>query len=76
MLAEVEHQANQGRSIGFATLQELKNLRKMADSNSIYLEVYGRRPSDWQIERAKMGEIDEIIRSTAAETGATLVTGD
>lgn len=76
MLAEVEHQANQGRSIGFAALQELKNLRKMADSNSIYLEVYGRRPSDWQIERAKMGEIDEIIRSTAAETGATLVTGD
>lgn len=76
MLAEVEHQANQGRSIGFAALQELKNLRKMADSNNIYLEVYGRRPSDWQIDRAKVGEIDEIIRSTAAETGSILVTGD
>jgi len=76
MLAEVEHQANQGRSIGFAALQELKNLRKMADSSSIYLEVYGRRPNDWQIDRAKSGEIDEIIRSTAAELGATLVTGD
>lgn len=76
MLAEVEHQANQGRSIGFAALQELKNLRKMADSGSIYLEVYGRRPNDWQIDRAKSGEIDEIIRSTAAELGATLVTGD
>lgn len=76
MLAEVEHQANQGRSIGFAALQELKILRKMADSSSIYLEVYGRRPNDWQIDRAKSGEIDEIIRSTAAELGATLVTGD
>lgn len=76
MLAEVEHQANQGRSIGFAALQELKNLRKMADSSAIYLEVYGRRPNDWQIDRAKSGEIDEIIRSTAAELGATLVTGD
>ena len=76
MLAEVEHQANQGRSIGFAALQELKNLRKMADSSAIYLEVYGRRPNDWQIDKAKSGEIDEIIRSTAAELGATLVTGD
>ena len=76
MLAEVEHQANQGRSIGFAALQELKNLRKMADSNTIYLEVYGRRPNDWQIDKARSGEIDEIIRSTAAELGATLVTGD
>ncbi|WP_393970978.1 PINc/VapC family ATPase [Oxyplasma meridianum] len=76
MLAEIEHQANQGRSIGFAALQELKNLREMADANTIYLEVYGRRPSDWQIDKAKSGEIDEIIRSTAAELGATLVTGD
>lgn len=76
MLAEVEHQANEGRSIGFAALDELKNLRKLAEENKIYIEVQGKRPADWQIRRAKSGEIDEIIRNVAAENDAILVTGD
>ena len=76
MLAEVEHQANEGRSIGFAALDELKVLRKLAEENRIYIEVQGRRPADWQIRRAKSGEIDEIIRNVAAENDAILVTGD
>ena len=76
MISEVEHQANEGRSIGFAALQELKNLRAMEQSGSIYIDIQGRRPSDWQIRRAKSGEIDEIIRMVAAENDAILVTGD
>lgn len=76
MLSEVEHQANEGRSIGFAALQELKKLRELEEAGKIYIEVYGRRPADWQIRRAKSGEIDEIIRSVAAENNAILVTGD
>ncbi len=76
MLAEVEHQANQGRSIGFAALEELKNIRAMEKEGKIALDFSGRRPGDWQIKRAKAGEIDEMIRSTAAENDATLVTGD
>lgn len=76
MLAEVEHQANEGRSIGFAALGELKRLRELAETGKIYIDIQGRRPSDWQIRRAKSGEIDEVIRSVAAENDATLVTGD
>ncbi|MCW6169565.1 MAG: PINc/VapC family ATPase [Thermoplasmatales archaeon] len=76
MISEVEHQANEGRSTGFAALQELKSLRNMAREEKISLDTSGRRPSEWQIKRAKSGEIDEIIRNTAAELGAVLVTGD
>ncbi|OWP57014.1 MAG: ATPase [Thermoplasmatales archaeon B_DKE] len=76
MLAEVEHQANDGRSIGFAGLEELKSLRSMAEEGRIYLDLYGKRPGDWQIKSAKSGEIDEIIRNTALENDAILVTGD
>lgn len=76
MLSEVEHQANEGRSIGFAALGELKRLRELAVDGKIYIDIQGRRPSEWQIKRAKSGEIDEIIRSVAAENDATLVTGD
>ncbi len=43
MIAEVEHQANEGgRAIGLAALEELKALRKMADEGGkIYLEIQG-----------------------------------
>ncbi len=76
MLAEVEHQANEGRSIGFAALEELKKIRDLSNDGSVFIDIQGRRPSDWQIRRAKSGEIDEIIRTVAAENDAILVTGD
>lgn len=76
MISEVEHQANEGRSIGFAALEELKKIRDMANDGRIFLEIQGRRPSEWQIRRAKSGEIDEIIRMVAYENDAVLVTGD
>lgn len=76
MISEVEHQANEGKSIGFAALEELKKLREMEKDGSIYIEVYGRRPQEWQIKRGKSGEIDEIIRQVALENSAILVTGD
>ena len=76
MISEVEHQANEGKSIGFAALEELKKLRAIEKEGRIYIEVYGRRPQEWQIRRGKSGEIDEIIRNVAMENDATLVTGD
>ncbi len=76
MISEVEHQANEGKSIGFAALAELKKLREMEKDGRIYIEVYGRRPQEWQIRRGKSGEIDDIIRQVALENNAVLVTGD
>jgi ATPase len=76
LVAEIEHQANEGRSIGFAAIHQLKSLRDLHDQEKIFLDFYGKRPNEWQIERAKSGEIDEMIRQCAAENDATLVTGD
>jgi ATPase len=76
MLSEVEHQANEGMSIGFAALEELKRIRIMADEGKISLEITGKRPGEWQIEKARVGEIDDLIRNVAAEYDAILVTGD
>ncbi len=76
LISEIEHQANEGRSIGYAGLEELKRLRKMHEDGNITLKFFGKRPSDWQIRRARSGEIDELIRQSALETGSTLITGD
>lgn len=76
MIAEVENQANEGRSIGYAAIQELKTLREMEKEGKIYIDLYGRRPSEWQIRKARAGEVDEVIRNTASENDAVLVTGD
>lgn len=76
MISEVEHQANDGKSIGYAALAELKKLRDMEKDGKLYIDVYGRRPQEWQIKRGKSGEIDDIIRQVALENNAILVTGD
>ncbi|QDA31741.1 ATPase [Thermococcus indicus] len=76
VIAEIEHQANEGKAIGHVGLEELKKLREMADSDRILLEFYGERPELWQIRRAKSGEIDSMVREAAQALGATLITGD
>ncbi|NJE10761.1 PINc/VapC family ATPase [Thermococcus sp. MAR1] len=76
VIAEIEHQANEGKAIGHVGLEELKKLREMANEGRIILEFHGERPELWQIKRAKSGEIDNIVREIARELGATLITGD
>ncbi len=76
VVAEIEHQANEGKAIGQVGLEELKKLRDMARSGFIELDFHGKRPEIWQIKTARYGGIDSMIRDTAKELGATLVTGD
>ncbi len=76
MLAEIEHQANEGRSTGFTALEELKKLREMAETGKLYIDIVGNRPMEWQIRNAHSGEIDNIIRNVALDNNAALVTGD
>ncbi|WP_297092740.1 PINc/VapC family ATPase [Thermococcus sp.] len=76
VVAEIEHQANEGKAIGHVGLEELKKLREMANEGRIILEFHGERPELWQIRRAKSGEIDNMVREIARELGATLITGD
>lgn len=76
VLAELEHQANAGKSIGFIGLDELKKLRKLAERGVFAVEYKGRRPSAQEIKHASQGEIDALIRELAYEEDATLLTAD
>ncbi|EDY36115.1 PIN domain protein [Aciduliprofundum boonei T469] len=76
IVAEVEHQANSGLSVGFSGLSELRRIREICEKRGIKLTFCGSRPEEWQIRRAKAGEIDNMIRECSAQNGAILVTGD
>ncbi len=76
VLAELEHQANENKSIGFLGIDEIDKLKQLSTKLGFTLSFSGRRPSAKEIEYAKMGEIDSLIRALAFETGATLLTRD
>ncbi len=76
VISEIEAQANRGLMIGFTGLNELEKIIDLYHTNRISLSFGGKRPERWQIERAKIGEIDEMIRNVAMENDATLVTQD
>ncbi|MBR9678802.1 MAG: Flp pilus assembly complex ATPase component TadA [Nanoarchaeota archaeon] len=76
VVAELEHQANYGREIGFLGLDELKKINELASNGKINISYTGNRPGESQIKRAKSGEIDAMIRDLAWDRKATLVTGD
>ncbi len=75
-VAELEFQANSGREIGFAGLEELRKLSELAKSGTIFIEFLGERPSGFEIERARFGEIDAKIRLMARDKQAELWTTD
>ncbi|MBR9677311.1 Flp pilus assembly complex ATPase component TadA [Candidatus Woesearchaeota archaeon] len=76
VLAELEHQANIGKTIGFIGLEELQQLQELATQYNIELEFAGQRPSPQAINHAKSGEIDAIIRDLAYSESAILLTAD
>lgn len=76
VISELEHQANKGRETGFNGLGELKELQRLCREGKIKLSYVGRRPNPDEIALAKGGEIDAMIRDTAGELNATLITSD
>jgi len=76
ILAELEHQANRNKEIGFVGLEELKKLRKLSQELNFKIEFLGKRPLPQEIKYAKVGEIDHLIRNAAYETGGVLYTAD
>ncbi len=75
-IAELEHQANKGRATGFAGLEEIKRLRRLASDGIIEVEIGGERPKAMDIRTLGSEAIDALIRDYAYEIGAVLITGD
>lgn len=75
VVAELEHQANEERAMGYLGIDELKALKALADKGKIILSYKGKKPT-YEIKYASLGEIDSLIRELAYEEGATLVSGD
>lgn len=73
---ELQAQASRSRDIGFKGLEELKTLRKLATEGKLEIEFTGQRPTLEEIQLAKKGRIDALIRDVAAKVGGVLMTGD
>lgn len=76
VVSELEYQANRGRETGFNGLEELKNLQRLHKENIISMIFVGRRPTVDEISLSRGGEIDAMIRATAREYDALLITSD
>ena len=76
VLAELEHQANTGRTIGMLGLDELNKLKELAKEHKFSVVFKGERPDANEIKNASLGEVDSLIRALALEEQATLITGD
>ena len=76
VVAEIESKANRHHESGYDGLEELGRLREMANLGLIELEFSGKRPGLAQVELARTGEIDAMIRQVALDCGATFMTGD
>jgi len=74
VIAELEHQANQNKAIGFLGLEEIKKIRELATNFELRFE--GQRPKASEIRQASLGEIDSLIRQLAYDEGGTLITSD
>ncbi|MBU1202070.1 MAG: PINc/VapC family ATPase [Nanoarchaeota archaeon] len=76
VISELEAQANKGRETGHLGLEEIKKLRDISKKYKFTIEFKGVRPGDFEIRRAKSGEIDSIIRELALVEKGTLITAD
>src|SRR3989338_11655262 len=74
VIAELEHQANQGKAIGFLGLDEIKRIKALSDKKALKLSFNGTRPRAAEIRYASLGEIDALIRQLAYDEDATLIT--
>ena len=76
VIAELEHQANSNKAIGFLGLDEVKRLKKLSTEKEFEMIFKGQRPRASEIRQASLGEIDSLIRQLAYDEDATLITSD
>jgi ATPase len=73
---ELEHQANAGHETGLLGLDELRRLRALCTERDIPLAFKGEQPGQFEIDHAKDGAIDDMIRQLAMQENAVLLTAD
>jgi len=76
VVAEVEYRTNIQKEIGFYGLNVLKKLRQFHNEGDITLHVIGHRPTREEIKMAPGGELDALIRESARDNSAILITAD
>ena len=76
VIAELENQANSGKEIGYLGLEEIKKLRELSKKFNFEIVYAGKRPSEFEIKRAKAGEVDALIRELAFQEKAYFLTAD
>ncbi|MGQ4833283.1 MAG: PINc/VapC family ATPase [Candidatus Asgardarchaeia archaeon] len=77
VIAEIEHQANVKKGVGFVGLRELEKMRKYKEKGLIKNLIFtGRRPTLEEIKLSKGGELDNLVREAAKEYNGILVTAD
>jgi len=76
VVAEIEYRTNIQKEIGFYGLNVLKQLRELNDKGEIKLQIVGKRPTRKEIKMAPGGELDALIRESALENNAVLITAD
>ncbi len=76
VIAEVEYRTNIQKEIGFYGLNVLKKLRELHNEKKINLKIIGSRPTREEIKMSPGGELDALIRKSALENNAVLITAD
>ncbi len=76
VIDELQAQASRHREIGFQGLDEIKKIREAGEKEGVKIEFVGQRPTMEEINLARKGRIDAIIRDVAKKEKGTLVTGD
>ena len=76
VIAELEHQANNQRPTGIRGLENVKKLQDLAEIGELSIRLTGRRPTKFEKDNAKLGEIDGLIRDVAKDELALLLTSD
>ena len=76
VVAEVEYRTNIQKEIGFYGLNVLKELRTLDNDEKITLNIVGKRPTREEIKMSPGGELDALIRKSALEHNASLITSD
>ncbi|MEM4359596.1 MAG: ATPase, T2SS/T4P/T4SS family [Candidatus Bilamarchaeaceae archaeon] len=76
-IAELEHQANMNKEIGYAGFKTIERLRQLEAQGRVRITIMGERPTTAEIRGAKeLGAIDAKIRAVAKGLGGVLITGD